>query len=224
MSLLLVAVLTAPILALSGCGGIPFLNLSGGTHASTVTLTASGTSVVVGTSVTLTATVSPKAATGTVTFFDGSTSLGSGTLSSGAATLSTKFAAGTHSVTATYGGNSTYSSSTSSAVSIVSTTASSSVKYTTITIDASNTTLTAGESVILTATLSDARATGKVRFYDASTSPVSPLGMSTLDSGTATLPVTFSTAGTHQIMASYTGSSEYAVSTTEGALPIITDK
>jgi len=46
----------------------------------------------------------------------------------------------------------------------------------------------------------------------------------TLDSGTATLPVTFTSVGTHQIMASYTGSSGYAVSTKEDALPIIIDK
>jgi hypothetical protein len=168
--------------------------------------------------------VSPTATTGTVTFYDGSTSLGKATLSAGAATLSTKFAAGTHSVTATYDGDSTFASSTSSAVSIVSTAALSSVRYTTITVDASSTTLAAGESVMLTATLSDSEATGKVRFYDASTSPVSLLGTATLDSGTATLPVTFTNTGTHQIMASYIGPSEYAVSTTQDALPIITDK
>jgi hypothetical protein len=78
--------------------------------------------------------------------------------------------------------------------------------------------------VILTATLSDSEATGRVRFYDASTSPVSLLGTAALDSGTATLPVTFTDTGTHQIMASYIGPSEYAVSTTQDALPIITDK
>jgi hypothetical protein len=60
-------------------------------------------------SVTFTATVSPSAATGTVTFKDGSTTLGTGTLSSGKATYSTSaLAAGSHSITASYGGNSTY--------------------------------------------------------------------------------------------------------------------
>jgi hypothetical protein len=223
--LVLLAALTAPILAVSGCGHFWDLIPGGtGTTATTTTLTASTTAPSAGASVTLTATVSPSAATGTVTFYNGSTSLGTGTLNSGTATLSQTFAAGTYSVTATYGGNSTYASSTSSAVSIVSTTASSSVRYTTITVNASSITLTAGESVTLTATLSDADATGKVRFYDASTSPVSLLGTATLDSGTATLPVTFATVGTHQIMASYTGSSGYAVSTTEDALLIIIDK
>ena len=65
-----------------------------------------------GQTVTFTATVSPSTATGTVTFFDGSTSLGSGTLSSGRATLSTaSLTAGTHSVTASYGGNTSYNGS-----------------------------------------------------------------------------------------------------------------
>jgi protocatechuate 3,4-dioxygenase beta subunit len=46
--------------------------------------------------------------------------MGTGTLSSGNATLTTSLStAGTHSLTATYGGSSTYGSSTSSAVSVV---------------------------------------------------------------------------------------------------------
>src|SRR5215472_1929299 len=87
--------------------------------ATTTALTSSSTSTTTGTSVTLTATVSPSAATGTVTFLDGSTSLGTGTLSSGKAKLATSFStAGTHSVTAVYGGSTTFATSTSSAVNI----------------------------------------------------------------------------------------------------------
>ena len=58
--------------------------------------------------------------TGTVTFLDGMTSLGTGTLnSSGVATFSTtSLAAGAHSLTASYGGDTTFSSSTSTAVSL----------------------------------------------------------------------------------------------------------
>jgi Bacterial Ig-like domain (group 3)/YDG domain/Galactose oxidase, central domain len=53
--------------------------------------------------------------TGTVTFKDGATTLGSGTLNgSGQATLTTSFAtAGSHSITAVYGGNSNFNGSTS---------------------------------------------------------------------------------------------------------------
>ncbi len=45
---------------------------------------------------TFTATVSPAAATGTVEFFDGATSLGTGTLSGGVATFATTALAGRH--------------------------------------------------------------------------------------------------------------------------------
>src|SRR5215469_11693946 len=92
---------------------------NGSLTATSTALTSSSTSTTTGTSVTLTATVSPSAATGTVTFLDGSTSLGTGTLSSGKATLATSFStAGTHSVTAVYGGSTTFATSTSSAVNI----------------------------------------------------------------------------------------------------------
>ncbi len=89
------------------------------TTATATSLTASSSTVVQSVQVTLTATLSPSAATGTVTFYDGTSSLGSGTLTTGTATLSASFStAGTHSVTAVYGGSSEYAGSTSSAVSI----------------------------------------------------------------------------------------------------------
>jgi hypothetical protein len=74
--------------------------------------------------VTLTATVTPAtpAPTGTVTFYSGTTSLGTGALnSSGVATLAYTFStAGSYSVTATYGGSSTCATSTSTALTVVS--------------------------------------------------------------------------------------------------------
>ncbi len=90
--------------------------------ASSTTLTSSASSVPAGTSVTLTATVkgSSGTPTGTVTFLNGSTSLGTGTLNgSGVATLTTSLsAAGTDSITAQYSGDATFSASTSSAVPV----------------------------------------------------------------------------------------------------------
>lgn len=116
----------------TGCGNFwepPGGTTSTGTTATTTTLTASPTSTSVGTSVTLTATVSPAVATGTVTFYNGSTEINPGTLDAGTATLTTSFAAaGTESLTATYGGSSTYASSTSSAVPVTVTAASSSAR------------------------------------------------------------------------------------------------
>ncbi len=82
-----------------------------------------GTSVVVGSSaslstygqlVTFTATLTPATATGAVQFFDGTTSLGTTSLAAGSAFLSTaSLAAGAHSITAVYSGDGTLSGGTS---------------------------------------------------------------------------------------------------------------
>jgi hypothetical protein len=70
-----------------------------------------------GQSVTFTATVTPAAASGTVNFMEGNTSLGSATLSNGSASFSTSaLAAGAHAVTAAYAGDNNFNASSSSAV------------------------------------------------------------------------------------------------------------
>jgi hypothetical protein len=92
-------------------------------------LQASASSITAGTSVTFTATVTPASGsttpTGTVTFMSGSTTLGTGTLNgSGVATYATSsLAVGTQSITAVYGGDSNFSGSTSSAVTVTVTAA-----------------------------------------------------------------------------------------------------
>jgi hypothetical protein len=92
--------------------------------ASKTALTASASSVATGASVTFTATVTSTASatvpTGTVTFVDGNTSIGTGTLSAGAVAKfsTTALAAGAHSITAVYGGDGTFASSTSTAVNV----------------------------------------------------------------------------------------------------------
>ncbi len=91
----------------------------------TTTVSASANPANVGASVTFTASVAPAGGTGiptgTVTFNDGSTPLGTGTLNASAqATYSTSaLAAGSHSITAVYGGDSTYTGSTSAVLSQV---------------------------------------------------------------------------------------------------------
>ena len=91
--------------------------------ATTTTLTSSNASVVSGASVTLTATVNPSAATGTVTLKDGTSTLGTITLLSGSGTYTTSsLAVGSHTLTAVYGGDSNYSTSTSAATTVTVTT------------------------------------------------------------------------------------------------------
>jgi Bacterial Ig-like domain (group 3)/FG-GAP-like repeat len=92
--------------------------------ATTTTLTSSANSIVAGGSITFTATItgasgSTGTPTGSVNFLDGTTSLHSVTLTSGAATYTTTaLAAGSHSITAVYSGDSTFSTSTSSSLTI----------------------------------------------------------------------------------------------------------
>jgi hypothetical protein len=81
--------------------------------ASTVSLSVSANPALVGVPVTITANIAqvsgnPDPATGSVTFFDGAVSLGPGTLSGGNATYTGQFTEGSHSLRATYAGDSQY--------------------------------------------------------------------------------------------------------------------
>ncbi len=94
------------------------VNQTVGTTPTTTGLASNLNPSVFGSVVTFTATVSPGAATGTVTFKNGVTTIGTGSLSSGTATFATSsLAVGGHSITAVYEGDATYASSTSSPVS-----------------------------------------------------------------------------------------------------------
>jgi phospholipase/lecithinase/hemolysin len=101
---------------------IPVISAAIGTST---TLTSSNLNANAGSSVVFTAIVTPSVttygpATGTVTFLDGMTPLGSGTLAAGVATLTTSsLTAGPHSITAQYAASGVFAGSTSSAISEV---------------------------------------------------------------------------------------------------------
>jgi hypothetical protein len=127
------------------------------TLGSTMTaLTASATSIAVGSSITFTATVTGTsgipAPTGSVTFMNGMTTLGTGTLNgAGVATYSTSaLAAGSVSVTAVYGGDTSNASSTSSAVAV---TVWPGPPAFTVTLDPTNGSFTAGKDAVITITV-----------------------------------------------------------------------
>ena len=182
--------------------------------ASTSTaLSTSASTAPYATAVTFTATVTPSAggaATGSVTFADGGTTLGTGTLdASGTATLTTwALAIGSHSITAAYGGDAGDTASTSPAVSVV------------VQQDATATALTSssscsrrGQAVTFTATVGSSpsgtpAATGAVTFLDGSAS----LGSALLSSGRATLTTASLALGTHTIRASYGGDATHNAS------------
>jgi hypothetical protein len=86
--------------------------------ATTTTFASSLNPSAVGQAVTFTATVTPQNGTGTVTFYDGGTVIGTGTLgeNSTASFTTSSLAAGTHQITAAYGGDGSYLASTSAAL------------------------------------------------------------------------------------------------------------
>lgn len=106
-----------------GTGVVPQTILLTGTAvqaATTSTLTSSAAAPFINQNVTFTATVAPAGAgtpTGTVTFYNGGTSLGAGTLINGVATYTTTFAAaGTYTITAQYAGDSNFVGGASNAI------------------------------------------------------------------------------------------------------------
>jgi hypothetical protein len=163
-----------------------------------------------GQSVTFTATVTPSSGTGTptgsVSFKDGSTTLGSSALNaSGVATFSTSsLAGGAHSITGVYSGDATFSGSTSAALAQTVNPAS-----TTTTLTSSLNPSTFGTSVKFTATVSPATATGTVQFFDGPTS----LGSASLSAGAASLSTSALAAGAHSITATYSGDANDSAST-----------
>jgi hypothetical protein len=167
-----------------------------------------------GQTVTFTATVSASAPgsgtpTGTVTFLDGGASIGSGTLSGGQATFSTSgLATGTHAITASYGGDGNFSSSTSAA--ITQTVNAAKVASTTTVVSSVNPSVF-GQAVTFTATVTGTGGTptGTVTFLDGTAT----LGTATLSAGSGTLTTSALAVGNHNITASYSGDSNFNSST-----------
>jgi hypothetical protein len=169
--------------------------------SSATTLASSHNPSIYGQFVTFTAkvTTSIGTPTGTVTFKDGATSIGTGTVSGGEATFATSaLAAGTHSITAEYNGNADFNASTSAAVSQAVDKAT-----TTTTVVSSSNPSAWGVSVTFTATVSSATTTptGTVTFKDGATT----LGTGTLSGGKATFATAALAVGTHSITADYAG-------------------
>ena len=183
-----------------------------GKNATTTTVTAAPNPSIFGQAVLLTATVrialSSQIATGTVTFLDGSTALGSATLNaSGIATLTVStLAVGSHTITATYGGSETLGGS-SGTVDVVVNKAS-----TTTTISLSTTSAIQGSAVTVTATVVPASASGQVTFFDNGTS----VGTATLSNGTASISIRPG-FGAHAVTASYGGDNSFLGSTSTAA-------
>jgi trimeric autotransporter adhesin len=172
------------------------------TETATVTPSASGTNVI--------------APTGLVTFFDGTTSLGTGSMTCSGSTCTATFSptlspGKTHSLTAKYAGDTNFATSTSSAVSAAGGTLESDTG-----LSSSNYSPTYGSNVTFTASViadpsvtTTLTPTGKVNFYANGTL----LGNATLASGVANFSTTALPVGLQSITATYVGDTNFATST-----------
>jgi hypothetical protein len=171
--------------------------------ASSVTFTAS-----------VTGGVTP--ATGNVDFSDGGTSVGSGALDSGGTTTfsTSSLAVGSHTITATYAGDSGHSPNSAQVTQIVN------QAGTTTSLESSANPSNHGQSVTFTATVSPATAgtaTGTVNFYDGA----NLLGSNTLSGGSATFSTSALSDGSHSITSSYQGDSGYTGSTSSAVSQVV---
>jgi hypothetical protein len=175
-----------------------------GTGVSATNLTVSSSTAAPGQSVNLTAAVIGASPTGTVTFLDGSTSIGSKSLASGSAVLSTSFSStGAHSLTASYSGNLAGSVSTPASTINIAKVGS------TTSLTSSANAVAAGSPVTLTTVVTGSTdlPSGSVTFFDGGTqvgSPVTLDGSAHASLATSSLPV-----GSQTITASFSGNGEY---------------
>jgi hypothetical protein len=192
-----------------------------GQAATTTTVTVSPTSAVVGQSLTLAATVAPLAPgagtpTGAVSFLDDDAPISgceSVALSSDTATCAAAFnTAATHTLSAVYGGDANFTTSTSSGLAL-----NVAADTTTASLSSSADPSLAGEPVTYIATVVSAAPgggtpTGSVAFEDSST-VIAGCGAVALSSGIATCNTIYTLGATHTITAVYTGSADYVRST-----------
>ena len=166
-----------------------------------------------GQSVTFTATVSGGAASGTVTFKDGGTDVGTGSLSGNVATFTTaSLSLGDHSITAVYPGDGNLTGSTSAPV-----TQTVNQAATTTAVAPSDNPSVLGQSVTFTATVSvtspaSGTPSGTVTFYDG----LASIGTGSLSSDTATFSTAALSVGNHTITAVYAGDANFVGSTSSG--------
>jgi hypothetical protein len=195
--------------------------------STTTTISSSVNPSTSGQAITLTAavaatTMSTPAPTGTVTFLDGTTSLGSATLNmSGQATLAVStLSVGSHALTAVYNADTNYAASTSNVLTQVVNTAAKASS--TVSILSSANPATVGQSVTFTATVTgignSQTPTGSVTFLDGTTT----LGIATINaSASATLATAALTVGSHTITAMYGGDTNFAASTSAGLAQVV---
>ncbi len=208
---------TATSNSLSAAGSQNHFSLYGtGDGANTyTTLSVSPQSPALGASVSFTASVNAynsglPAPTGTVNFFDGESQLGSAPLNGSSAVFMTNsLSAGSHTVYATYTGDS-YNGSNTSYMNGVTVGIGSTNANINITVSAANISLNQPETLSVTLTASGATPTGTVRFVDNGAT----LGTGTISGSNGNAVASFTTSslsgGTHSLYVDYSGDQNYA--------------
>ena len=188
------------------------VNKSSGATASSTTLTATPNPGTVGQLETFTARVSAAgkpatSATGTMTFSDGTTTLGNAPVLSGVATYATSgLSAATHSIKASYGGDGAFASSAATIQLAIA--ASSGPTQTTamITLTASPNPALVGQVVTLSATVTGSAPTGSVTFVSDQVAVCNNVALSGSGNDRTSVCTTSNlTAGSHSVTASYSG-------------------
>jgi hypothetical protein len=191
--------------------------------ATTTGLATTGTPSQYGQSVTFTATPTSGSnpfgvPTGTVTFMDGTTVLGTASMFGNEAWLAVNnLSVGTHSITASYSGDSNYQGSTSAVLKQKVTAAS-----TTTALASSLNPAVFGQNVTWTATVKSnttATPTGSVQYKDGTTL----IGTATLNaSGVATLTSSKLSSGTHSITAQFVANTNFLASVSSPLSQVVT--
>jgi hypothetical protein len=186
-----------------------------GATGTTVSLSASSNPIAAGSNITLTATVSPSTASGSVAFLSGSTTLGTAPIVNGVATLTTAFPdTGDHFLTAAYTGTTSSGSATSASLTLEVTSTNS----TTTSLTAAPNPASLGQPVTLTATV-PAAASGQVTFYDGT----QVIGISSVGGGTAPFTTTTLAAGSHSLQAMFDNGANLAPSASGSLSLIVTE-
>jgi len=196
--------------------------------ATTTSLKSSASSSVYGQSVTFTAKVNPTAPgsgtpSGTVTFYDGSVMIGTGTLGAASpdtATFTTSsLLAGTHTITASYGGDSNFTASSPSTALTLTVNQAATKTTVTSSVNASNPLQVPFTATVTAVAPGTGVPTGNVTFSISSSNGTTlssvavPLAVLINGADEATFMTTFSTAGTYTITAVYFGDTNFKTST-----------
>jgi hypothetical protein len=208
-------------IAFTGVVETPFATVvadTGCSVATTTTISPSANPSPAGSNLTLTATVSSAAGapnSGTVTFLDGGSPIGSGPVAAGVATFNTSsLSAGSHTLSASYGGAAGFLPSTSASYTqTIGKIATNSA----LVVSVSRSNFSRPVTFTATVTGTTGTPTGSVTFYDG----INVLGSVGLSAGSAAYTTSSLAVGSHSITVQYAGNTTYATSTSVASLIVV---